>query len=61
MFLFSNRVLATGAVSDRIPPALHLFRNFPVPEDDKKPDKNAQFPPVSKPKGEMHCLIMLSI
>ena len=47
------RVLATGAVSDRIPPALHLFRNFSIPEDDKEPDENAKFPPLSKPKDQL--------
>jgi hypothetical protein len=50
-FVVSYRVLATGAVSDRIPPALHLFRNFSIPEDDKEPDENAKFAPLSKPKG----------
>ena len=59
--LFHIRVLATGAVSDRIPPALHLFRNFPIPEDDKKPEENAQFPPVSKPQGESQCLRDISL
>ena len=48
------RVLATGAVSDRIPPALHLFRNFSIPEDDKEPDENAKFAPLSKPKGKFY-------
>ncbi|XP_046856268.1 85/88 kDa calcium-independent phospholipase A2-like [Xenia sp. Carnegie-2017] len=48
------RVLATAAVSDRIPPALHLFRNFSIPEDDEEEQKpNSPFPPVSKPADQL--------
>lgn len=46
------RVLATGALADRIPPALHLFRNFNIPQDDVE-SNDSSFPAMTKPQHQL--------
>nr|XP_054763799.1 delphilin-like [Lytechinus pictus] len=54
-FLPSNRILVSGTLGDRSPPALHLFRNYDAPETSSAwiAANQEPFQPVLKPSEQL--------